>query len=105
MDLMRSSILSLLVIIAATAGCATGRNTLAQDLAWERWTACDHFTAVTLDRIELDGRIIVNGYENTVAPFTACVHTVAADQSRGGAVAMPQSLVLAKIYGCQGGAM
>ncbi len=102
---MRSTVVSLFIIIAMAAGCATARNTVAQDLAWERWKACDHFTAVTLDRIELDGRIIVNGYENTVAPFTACVHTVAADQSRGGAGPMPVSLVLAKIYGCQGGAM
>jgi len=80
-------------------------NTPAQDLAWERWRACDHFTAVTLDRIDLDGRIVVNLYENTVAPFAECVRTVAADQSRGGAAPMPLSLVLGKIYGCQGGAM
>jgi hypothetical protein len=101
---MRFTVVSFVIIIATTAGCATSRNTLAQDLAWERWKACDHFTAVTLDRIELDGRIIVNGYENTVAPFTACVHTAAADQSRAGGAPMPPSLVLAKIYGCQGGA-
>ena len=100
---MRPLALCLLMVMAA--GCATMANTPAQNLAWDRWKACDHFTAVTLDRIDLDGRIVVNGYENTVAPFAACVHTVAAEQSRAGAVAMPQSLVLAKIYGCQGGAM
>jgi len=85
--------------------CATARNTPAQDLAWERWRGCDHFTAVTIDRIDLDGRIIVNGYEITVARFPACMHTVAADQSRRAPVSIPQTLVLARIHGCQGGAM
>jgi hypothetical protein len=102
---MRSTLAGLLLIMATMTGCATVRNTPAQDLAWERWTACDHFTAVTLDRVDLDGRIVVNSYENTVGPFTACVERVAADQSRTAAVPLPQSLVLAKIYGCQGGAM
>ena len=102
---MRATVASVFIILVTAVGCASVRNTPAQDLAWERWKACDHFTAVTLDRIDLDGRIVVNGYENTVAPFAACVQAVAADQSRGAAAAMPQSLVLTKIYGCQGGAM
>lgn len=102
---MRSLALSLLMMVVTAAGCATGLNTPAQDLAWERWTACDHFTAVTLDRIELDGRIIVTGHENNAASFTVCVHTAAAAQPRSAAAAMPQALVLVKIYGCQGGAM
>jgi len=102
---MRSLALSLLMVVGTAAGCATAINTPAQDLAWERWRACDHFTAVTLDRIDLDGRIIVNGYQNNAEPFTACVHTAAANQTRSAAAAMPQALVLVKNYGCQGGAM
>src|SRR2546427_12865330 len=102
---MRSTVVSLFIIIAMAAGCATARNTVAQDLAWERWKACDHFTAVTLDRIELDGRIIVNGYENTVAPFTACVQTVAAGQRRGGGGPLPGAPRAAEEHGGQGGGM
>jgi hypothetical protein len=29
--------LALLLIVAALAGCAGAQNTLAQDLAWDRW--------------------------------------------------------------------
>jgi len=35
----------LVAMMAASAGCATMANTPAQDLAWERWRACDHFSA------------------------------------------------------------
>jgi len=35
-DTMRSMLLGLLMIMATAAGCATARNTLAQDLGWER---------------------------------------------------------------------
>jgi hypothetical protein len=101
---MRSIVLSLL-LVAAVAGCAVARNTPAQELAWERWGACNHFSTITLDRIELDGRLVVNGYEVDGARFSACVREAAADQVRRGAGDVPQAVVLVKIYGCQGGAM
>jgi len=101
---MRSIVLGLLVM-AAAAGCAAARNTPAQELAWERWGVCNHFSTITIDRIELDGRLVVNGFEVDGARFAACVREAAADQVRRGGVKMPQALVLVKIYGCDGGAM
>ena len=102
---MRSIGLSLLMLVVTAAGCATLRNTPAQDLAWERWKACDHFAAMTLERIDLDGRLVVKGYEYEAAPFTACVREAAADQVRRGIAAEPQAAVLVKLYGCMGGPM
>lgn len=102
---MRSIALSLLVMVGVTAaGCATVRNTPAQDLAWERWQTCDHFATVRLERIELDGRLIVTAYEHEAAPFAACVQKAAGQGGREVAVG-PQGLVLVKLFGCQGGAM
>lgn len=101
---MRSIVLGLLMM-ATAAGCAAARNTPAQDLAWERWGACNHFSTITIERIELDGRLVVNGFEVDGTRFAACVSKAAADQVRRGGVNMPQALVLVKIYGCQGGAM
>ena len=101
---MRSIVLVLLVM-ATAAGCATARNTPAQELAWERWGACNHFSTITLDRIDLDGRLVVNGYQVDEARFSACVREAAAGQVRRGAGDVPQAVVLVKIYGCQGGAM
>jgi hypothetical protein len=101
---MRSIVLSLM-LVATAAGCAAARNTPAQDLAWERWGACNHFSTITLERLELDGRLVVNGYQVDDARFAACVREAAADQVRRGGVSMPQALVLVRIYGCQGGAM
>ena len=91
------------LMLVAAAGCATMRNTPAQDLAWERWQTCNHFATVRLERIELDGRLIVTGYEHEAAPFTGCVQQVAAGQSGGGVTAPPEALVLVKLFGCQGG--
>jgi hypothetical protein len=93
------------VLAALTcAGCATMANTPAQDLAWERWRSCDRFTSISLERIEMDGRLIVTGYESEAVAFSACVRETAADQTRRGVVvAMPPSLVLVKIFGCNGG--
>ena len=101
---MRSIVLGRLVM-ATAAGCAAARNTPAQELAWERWGACKHFSTITIDRVELDGRLVVNGFEADDARFSARVREAAADQVRRGAAPVPQAVVLLKIYGCQGGAM
>jgi hypothetical protein len=101
---MRSIVLSLLVM-AAMVGCAAARNTPAQDLAWERWGTCNHFSTIAFERIELDGRLVVGAYEVDGARFAACVRGAADDQIRRGAAPVPQAVVLVKNYGCQGGAM
>ncbi|HXJ82457.1 MAG TPA: hypothetical protein VMS64_27700 [Candidatus Methylomirabilis sp.] len=104
---MRSTF-GVLVMVAAAAsgfGCATGVNTRAQDLAWERWKACDHFSTIALDRIDPDGRLIVKGYEMESAPFATCVAQAAAAQVQRGVTDRPEAPVLVKLYGCIGGAM
>jgi hypothetical protein len=100
----RTAIVSLLALAGLVTGCATVRNTPAQELGWDRWKTCDHFSMIALDRIDLDGRLVVNGHAHEARPFTACVHEAAADQVRRGASPAPAALVLVKIYGCQGGA-
>jgi len=102
---MGSIVLSLLIVVITAVGCATARNTLAQDLAWERWKACDRFSTIALDRIDLDGRLVVTGHEHEAAPFTSCVRAAAADQSHRGVAPGPPAGVLVRLYGCQGGAM
>ena len=99
---MRIIVLSALMMMAA-AGCASVQNTPAQDLAWERWRTCDHFATVRLERIDMDGRLVVTGYEHEATPFSACVLEAAARQGGGGLAVPPQSLVLVKLFGCQGG--
>jgi len=100
---MRSIMLA--VMLLAAGGCAGARNTPAQDLAWERWGECNHFPTIAFERIELDGRLVVGAYEVDGARFSACVSEAAAGQVRRGAAPVPQSVVLVKNYGCQGGAM
>jgi hypothetical protein len=101
---MRASVWGLFLVMAASPGCATMGNSPAQELAWERWQACDRFSTISLERIEMDGRLIVTGQAMEAAAFTACVRDSAATQARQGVVAAaPASLVLVKIFGCQGG--
>lgn len=101
---MRSIVLGLLMM-ATAAGCAAARNTPAQALAWERWGACSRPSTITLDRVDLDGRLVVKAYQVDGARFSACVSEVAADQVRRGAAPVPQALVFVKNYECDGGAM
>ena len=101
---MRAFVVGYFLVMAASTGCATMGNSPAQELAWERWQACDRFSTISLERIEMDGRLIVTGQALEAAPFTACVRESAAAQVRQGVVAAaPASLVLVKIFGCQGG--
>ncbi len=74
-----------LLMVTATAGCAAARSSPDQELAWERWGACARFTTITLDGVDLDGRLVVNGYDVNGARFSACVRDAAADQVRRGA--------------------
>ena len=102
---MRSTAFGLLMMAVAAAGCATAHDTPAQDLSWERWRACDHFATISLDRIDADGRLVVNGQQSEAAQFTACVHEAEAAQARRGVSAGPPAAVFVKLYGCMGGAM
>ena len=68
---MRSIVLGLLVLMVMATGCATAGNTPAQELAWERWGACNHFSTITLDRVDQDGRIVVTGYQVDGASFVS----------------------------------
>src|SRR5438445_2191409 len=51
-------LLAVLICVAAVAGCATFRNTLAQDQALERWQMCQGKAPdVTLKEVRPDGQI------------------------------------------------
>ena len=49
----------LCTIVGTLAGCASLKNTPAQDLAYERWRKCDHFPYVTLKELMPNGQIWV----------------------------------------------
>ena len=71
--------LSLLV-----AACASFTNTLAHDLAWERWQRCSHVGALILHEIRQDGGISYwyRGPADKVA-LDDCYRKVAAEQAQG----------------------
>ena len=103
---MRALAVGFVLVMVASTGCASMGNSPAQELAWERWRACDRFSTISLERIEMDGRLIVTGQEMEAAAFTTCVRESAATQARQGvaaAAAAPVSLVLVKTFGCTGG--
>ena len=64
--------LSVLMMMVA-AGCGTVRSTPAQDVARHRWQTCDHFATVRLERIDLNGRLVMPASEHEAASFAACV--------------------------------
>jgi hypothetical protein len=97
--------IALVVLAVLAVGCATSGNTPAQNLAWERWGACNHLGTISLERVEQDGRLVVTAYQVDGVPFAACVEEAAAAQAKRGIAGVPSSVVLVKNYGCQGGAM
>lgn len=83
---MKTTTIALPVLTAAwglAAGCAA--LTPAQELAWDRWKACDHFATIQMTQIRTTGQLVVTGREHEAGPFTACVQQAAADQGRQGA--------------------
>jgi len=64
------------------AGCTTGAQTMEQDLAYQRWRHCDTFATITLQRIDLDGRVIVTGGETDQERFLECMAAEAREQRR-----------------------
>jgi hypothetical protein len=68
------------------AGCSTFRNTLAQDLAAERYRECStRFPHMLLERIDADGHIwirVTDGGFGQVDPWRACIREAGLRQSR-----------------------
>jgi len=63
-------------------GCTTGARTMEQDLAYQRWRHCDTFATIALQRIDLDGRVIVTGGETEQGRFLECMAAEAREQRR-----------------------
>ena len=73
-----------MVVAALLTACAATGNTLAQDLARERWHKCDHFRGLYLSRIDTNGQIFVrygDGFAD-LAPWRACLQQAAAEQAQ-----------------------
>lgn len=64
------------------AGCTTGAQTMAQDLALQRWQRCNTFATIVLERINTDGRVIVTGRETEQYQFLSCMAEQAREQQR-----------------------
>jgi hypothetical protein len=79
-------------LLLTLAGCAAMQNTLAQELAWERWRQCNHFRGINLKDIKPDGQIWVwvsDGGEQ--AAWRACDSAARAEQAKGARASIPQS--------------
>ena len=64
------------------AGCAAAQNSLAQEMAWERWKKCDRFPTVTLKEIRTDGQIWVWTHHGTdLAAWRECDTAAKAEQA------------------------
>ena len=86
----RTAIASVVVVMAVLVhGCGTTKRTLAQDLAWQRWTSCSsRHPEISLNRIDSDGRVWVTfGAAGNARSFDAwedCMQQAAVEQGRGG---------------------
>jgi hypothetical protein len=49
------AVLSLMTLATLASACGLATNTLAQDLAWERWEKCNRFRGITSKEIKTDG--------------------------------------------------
>ena len=92
---MAASRVPMLLVVAAvlSAGCAATRNTLAQDLAWERAEKCkDVGINVQVSRVEPDGRLWYT-YRSGGNEFAECLKKAGEDQAQRRIVAAPPAAV------------
>ncbi len=85
-----------IALLLILGGCAAMQNTVAQDLAWERWRKCNHFRGINLKDIKPDGQIWVwvsDGGEQTA--WRACDSAALAEQASGARAAIPPPSTLA----------
>ncbi len=91
MSLGRLSPLRVAILLLLT-GCASMGNTVAQDLAWERWYKCNRFRGITLKEIKTDGQIWVWSAEGSeITAWRACDSAAAAEQAKGVRTSIPPS--------------
>src|SRR5258705_6621333 len=79
-------------VLLLLTGCASMQNTVAQDLAWERWRKCNHFRGINLKDIKPDGQIwvwVTDGGEQSA--WRACDAAALAEQAKGTKASIPQS--------------
>ena len=76
-----------IALLFLIAGCAalSASDTPAQALARERWQSCDRFPTLRLDRVEANGRVVLNGKETEGAAARECMQAAVAEQKRKGA--------------------
>lgn len=97
----RLKLLSLPVLMAMLAACASMGNTLAQDLAWERWEKCK-VGGIVLSRITPDGRIWVTytaDHGGALREWQECHRKVAAEQGQQRASAPAVTTAVVKVGG------
>lgn len=89
------AVFALLALLAS--GCASGGNTLAQDLAWERWNKCND-GSMRLLRIESDGNVWAQATTDGGGPlprWQACMREAAALQGKQTVSRPPEPVVTA----------
>ena len=102
-----SRYLALVVLLSVAAGCASAGNTLAQDLAWERWEQCKNVSLqAQLKEIRADGQIWITYHSGAdIDRVRACLAKAQAAQAqRSSAGGLPVAVVGAPVAvaGAQG---
>jgi hypothetical protein len=72
----------IVAIAGGALGCMTGAQTIEQDLAYQRFQRCSQWPTIVLQRINIDGRVIVTGRETEQDPFLACMAEQAREQRK-----------------------
>ena len=89
--------LSLAVGLLLLGGCASARNTLAQDLAFERWEKCrDQAQGINLQRITADGQLWViytADHRIQLNSWQTCMRQAAAEQGQRRTAPVPAPVV------------
>jgi len=70
-------------MVLLASGCLTGARSMAQDLAFQRWRRCSTFSTIRIQRIELDGRVVVTADGDSQRdPFLQCMDAQVREQRR-----------------------
>jgi len=70
-------------MVLLVSGCTTGAQNMGQELAFQRWRRCNTFSTISIQRIELDGRVVVTADGDSQRdPFLQCMEDQVREQRR-----------------------
>ena len=77
-----ASRLAVLALVTLVTGCASGAQTMQQELAYQRTQKCARWPTIVVQRISTDGLVVATGRETEQYQWMNCMAEQAREQQK-----------------------